>query len=492
MGHVDHGKTSLLDRIRKTNVVDGEFGGITQHIGASEVRVGDHRITFLDTPGHEAFTAMRARGARVTDIVILVVSATEGMMPQTEEAIDHAQAAKVPIIVAINKMDLPGADPMRVKQELSKKGLTPEDWGGKNIMVEVSAKTGANVDKLLEMILLQTEVMELVADPGCLARGTVVESRLDKGKGILATVLIQQGTLAKGEPFVAGHYNGRVRAMYDEHGGLVEKAGPSTAVLVQGFEGAPMAGDTFQAMANESEARELASKRQQLKREQDFRPAKQVTLEGLYDQMQDGEAKDLHLIVKGDAGGSVEAISDAVFKLSTPALKLSVVHKGVGAITESDVLLAIASHAIIIGFHVRPEERARELAEREGVEIRMYNIIYEVLEDLQKAQKGMIAPVIKESVHARVEVRETYKISGVGTIAGCFVVSGTIARSHKIRLLRDNAEVHNGKLASLKRFKDDVREVQAGFECGLALENFNDVKVGDIVESYTMEEVKPE
>ncbi|MDI6740779.1 MAG: translation initiation factor IF-2, partial [Candidatus Edwardsbacteria bacterium] len=492
MGHVDHGKTSLLDRIRKTNVADGEFGGITQHIGASEVRVGDHRITFLDTPGHEAFTAMRARGARVTDIVILVVAATEGMMPQTEEAIDHAQAAKVPIIVAINKMDLPGADPMRVKQELSKKGLTPEDWGGKNIMVEVSAKTGQNVDKLLEMILLQTEVMELAADPGCLARGTVVESRLDKGKGILATVLIQQGTLAKGEPFVAGHYNGRVRAMYDEHSKQLKAAGPSTAALVQGFEGAPMAGDTFQAMASESEARALAAKRQQLKREQDFRPGKQVTLEGLYDQMQEGEAKELLLIVKGDAGGSVEAISDAVFKLSTPALKLSVVHKGVGAITESDVLLAIASHAIVIGFHVRPEERARELAEREGVEIRMYNIIYEALEDLQKAQKGMLAPVIKESVQGRVEVRETYKISGVGTIAGCYVVSGSIARSHKVRLLRDNAEVYNGKLASLKRFKDDVREVQTGFECGLGLENFNDVKVGDIVESYTMEEVKPE
>ncbi|MCU0607717.1 MAG: translation initiation factor IF-2 [Candidatus Edwardsbacteria bacterium] len=492
MGHVDHGKTSLLDRIRKTNVVEGEFGGITQHIGASEVRIKNQRITFLDTPGHEAFTAMRARGARVTDIVILVVAATEGMMPQTEEAIDHAQAAKVPIIVAINKMDLPGADPMRVKQELSKKGLNPEDWGGKTIMVELSAKTGAGVDKLLEMVLLQSEMMELKADPGCLAKGAVVESRLDKGKGILATVLVEQGTMEKGQPFVAGLFHGRIRAMYDEHGAQVKTAGPSTAVQVQGFDGAPMAGDTFQVMESESAARELASKRQQLKREQDSRPAGQVTLQGLYDQMKDGEAKELKLVVKGDVGGSVEAISDAVYKLSTDTLKLSVIHKGVGAITESDVHLAIASQAIIIGFHVRPEERARELAEREGIEIRIYNIIYEALEDLQKAQKGMLAPVIKEVVQGRVEVRQTYKISGVGTIAGCQVTQGAIARSHRVRLLRDNVEIYSGKLASLKRFKDDVREVQNGMECGLGLDNFNDVKVGDIVEAFTMEEQKTE
>jgi translation initiation factor IF-2 len=492
MGHVDHGKTSLLDRIRRTSVVDGEFGGITQHIGAYEVKAGGHSITFLDTPGHEAFTAMRARGAQVTDIVILVVAANEGVMPQTQEAIDHAQAAKVPIIVAMNKMDLPDADPMRIKQELSKQQLAPEDWGGKTIYVEVSAKTGAGVDKLLEMVLLQAEIMDLKADPDCLAKGTVIESRLDKGKGILATVLVQQGTLEKGHPFVAGLYNGRVRAMYDERGVIVPKAGPSTAVLVQGFDGAPMVGDVFQAMAEESEARELALKRQQLKREQEFRPGKKVTLDGLYDQMQAGEVKDLKLIVKGDVGGSVEAISDSVFKMSTDQLRITVVLKGVGAITRSDVLLAEASGAIIIGFHVRPEPDARELAEKEGVDIRIYNIIYDALEDLKKAQLGLLAPVFEEKVQGRVEVRETYKISGVGTIAGCYVLSGTIARSHKIRLLRDNVEVFNGKLASLKRFKDDVREVQTGFECGLGLDGFNDIKKGDIVESYTVEEVKRE
>jgi translation initiation factor IF-2 len=334
--------------------------------------------------------------------------------------------------------------------------------------------------------------MELNADPSCPAKGAVVESRLDKGKGILVTVLVEQGTMEKGQPFVAGLHNGRVRAMYDERGGTVRSAGPSTAVLVQGFDGAPMAGDTFQVMESESAARELAAKRQQLKREQDSRPSKQVTLEGLYDQMKEGEAKELKLVVKGDAGGSVEAISDAVYKMSTPTLKLSVIHKGVGAITESDVHLALASQAVIIGFHVRPEERARELAEHEGVEIRIYNIIYEALEDLQKAQKGMLAPVIKEIVQGRVEIRQTYKISGVGTIAGCYVVSGAVARNHKVRLLRDSTEIYHGKLASLKRFKDDVREVQTGFECGLSLENFNDVKVGDIVEAYTMEEQKPE
>jgi translation initiation factor IF-2 len=492
MGHVDHGKTSLLDRIRRTSVVDGEFGGITQHIGAYEVKAGKHSITFLDTPGHEAFTAMRARGAQVTDIVILVVAANEGVMPQTQEAIDHAQAARVPIIVALNKMDLPDADPMRIKQELSKQQLAPEDWGGKTIYVEVSAKTGAGVDKLLEMVLLQAEIMDLKADPDCLAKGTVIESRLDKGKGILATVLVQQGTLEKGQSFVAGLYNGRVRAMYDERSVIVSKAGPSTAVLVQGFDGAPMVGDVFQAMAEESEARELALKRQQLKREQEFRPGKKVTLDGLYDQMQAGEIKDLKLIVKGDVGGSVEAISDSVFKMSTDQLKITVVHKGVGAITRSDVLLAEAAGAIIIGFHVRPEADARELAEKEEVDIRIYNIIYDALEDLKKAQQGLLAPVFEEKVQGRVEVRETYKISGVGTIAGCYVLSGTLARSHKVRLLRDSVEVFSGKLASLKRFKDDVREVQTGFECGLALEGYNDINKGDIVESYTVEEVKRE
>jgi translation initiation factor IF-2 len=490
MGHVDHGKTSLLDRIRKSSVAEGEFGGITQHIGAYEVKAGKGTITFLDTPGHAAFTAMRARGAQVTDIVILVVAASEGVMPQTQEAIDHAQAAKVPVIVAINKMDLPNADPMRIKQELSKQNLAPEDWGGKTIYVEVSAKTGANIDKLLEMVLLQAEMMDLKADPDYQPRGVVIEARLDKGKGLLATVLVQQGTLQKGQPFVAGNFNGKIRAMYGERGNLVTKAGPSSAAVIQGFNGAPMVGDVFQVMDDESAAKELALKRQQLKREQEFRPGKKVTLDGLYDQMLAGEIKELKLIVKGDAGGSVEAIADSVFKMSTDQLKIAVIHKGVGAITESDVLLAEASGAIIIGFHVRPEERARELAEREGVDIRIYNIIYDALEDIKKAQTGMLAPVFKESVQGRVEVRETYKISGVGTIAGCFVLSGTIARNNKVRLLRDNVEVFGGKLASLKRFKDDVREVQNGFECGLGLEGFNDIKKGDIVESYIIEEVE--
>jgi translation initiation factor IF-2 len=492
MGHVDHGKTSLLDYIRQANVAGGEHGSITQHIGAYEVKLKQGSITFLDTPGHEAFTAMRARGAQVTDLVILVVSATEGIMPQTKEAIDHAQAAKVPIIVAINKMDLPGADPGRVKQELSKANLLVEEWGGKTIAVEISAKTGLNVDKLLEMVLLQADVMELKANPDCPARGTVIETKLDKGKGILATVLVQQGTLEKGQAFVAGLYSGRVRAMYDELGKQISVAGPSSAVLVQGFEGAPMAGDSFQVYQVESEAREMANHRQQLKREQDFRPGKKVTLEGIYDQIQEGAVQDLKLVIKGDASGSIEAISDSVFKMSNDQVRLSVILKGVGAINESDVRLAQASGAIIIGFHVRPEERARELAENEGVEIRVYNLIYEALEDLQKAQKGMLAPVFKEVVQGRVEVRETYKISGVGTIAGCFVQSGSIARSHKVRLLRDNVQIYSGKLASLKRFKDDAREVQGGFECGLGLDQFNDIKVGDIVESYTVEEVQPE
>lgn len=492
MGHVDHGKTSLLDYIRKTNVAAGEHGSITQHIGAYEVKLKQGSITFLDTPGHEAFTAMRARGAQATDLVILVVSATEGIMPQTREAIDHAQAAKVPIIVAINKMDLPGADPGRVKQELSKANLLVEEWGGKTIAVEISAKTGQNVDKLLEMVLLQADVMELKANPDCPAKGTVIETKLDKGKGILATVLVQQGTLQRGQAFVAGLYSGRVRAMYDDLGKQIASAGPSSAVLVQGFEGAPMAGDSFQVYQVESEAREMANRRQQLKREQDFRPAKKVTLEGIYDQIQEGAVQELKLVIKGDASGSIEAIGDSVFKMSNDQVRLTVIHKGVGAINESDVRLAQASGAIIIGFHVRPEERARELAENEGVEIRIYNLIYEALEDLQKAQKGMLAPVFKEMVQGRVEVRETYKISGVGTIAGCYVLSGSIARSHKVRLLRDNVQIYNGKLASLKRFKDDAREVQSGFECGLGLDQFNDIKVGDIVEGYTVEEVKPE
>lgn len=437
MGHVDHGKTSLLDFIRKSDVAGGETGGITQHIGAYEVRHGAKRITFLDTPGHEAFTAMRARGAQVTDLVVLVVAATEGVRPQTVEAIDHAKAARVPIVVAINKMDLPEANPLRVKQDLSQHGVAIEEWGGKTVCVEVSAKKGTNLDKLLEMILLQAEVLELKADPSGLAKGTVVEAKLDRGLGPVATVLIQEGTLHLADSFVAGMYDGKVRAMYNDRGVKVKEAGPSQAVQVQGIGGVPQAGDSFLAAADERGAREIAQRRQQLRREQDYRPVKRITLNDLYQQVQAGEAKELAVVIKGDVDGSVEALSDALFKLSTDKVKVRVIHKGVGAITESDVLLAAASNAIIIGFHVRPEERASELALQEGVDIRLYNIIYEALDAVNKALEGMLEPIIKETSAGRVEVRETFKISGVGTIAGCMVTSGTIARSSKVRLLRD-------------------------------------------------------
>ena len=490
MGHVDHGKTSLLDFIRKSDVAGGETGGITQHIGAYEVRHGAKRITFLDTPGHEAFTAMRARGAQVTDLVVLVVAATEGVRPQTVEAIDHAKAARVPIVVAINKMDLPEANPLRVKQDLSQHGVAIEEWGGKTVCVEVSAKKGTNLDKLLEMILLQAEVLELKADPSGLAKGTVVEAKLDRGLGPVATVLIQEGTLHLADSFVAGMYDGKVRAMYNDRGVKVKEASPSQAVQVQGIGGVPQAGDSFLAAADERGAREIAQRRQQLRREQDYRPVKRITLNDLYQQVQAGEAKELAVVIKGDVDGSVEALSDALFKLSTDKVKVRVIHKGVGAITESDVLLAAASNAIIIGFHVRPEERASELALQEGVDIRLYNIIYEALDAVNKALEGMLEPIIKETSAGRVEVRETFKISGVGTIAGCMVTSGTIARSSKVRLLRDNVVVFDGKIASLKRFKEDVRDVAAGFECGVGLENFNDIKQGDVIEAYTLEEVK--
>lgn len=490
MGHVDHGKTSLLDFIRKSDVAGGETGGITQHIGAYEVRHGGKWITFLDTPGHEAFTAMRARGAQVTDLVVLVVAATEGVRPQTVEAIDHAKAARVPIVIAINKMDLPEANPLRVKQDLSQHGVAIEEWGGRTVCVEVSAKKGTNIDKLLEMILLQAEVLELKADPSGLAKGTVVEAKLDRGLGPVATVLIQEGTLHVGDPFVAGMYDGKVRAMYNDRGVKVKEAGPSLPVRVQGIGGVPQAGDSFLAAADDREARDIAQRRQQLRREQDYRPIKRITLSELYQQVQAGEAKELAVVIKGDVDGSVEALSDALFKLSTDKVKVRVIHNGVGAITESDVLLAAASNGIIIGFHVRPEERASELAAQEGVDIRLYSIIYEALDAVTKALEGMLEPVLKETSTARVEVREVFKISGVGAIAGCLVTSGTISRNSKVRLLRDNVVVLDGKIASLKRFKEDVREVAAGFECGIGLENFNDVKQGDVIEAYALEEIK--
>ena len=490
MGHVDHGKTSLLDFIRKSDVAGGETGGITQHIGAYEVRHGAKWITFLDTPGHEAFTAMRARGAQVTDLVVLVVAATEGVRPQTVEAIDHAKAARVPIVVAINKMDLPEANPLRVKQDLSQHGVAIEEWGGQTVCVEVSAKKGTNLDKLLEMILLQAEVLELKADPSGLAKGTVVEAKLDRGLGPVATVLIQEGTLHLADSFVAGMYDGKVRAMYNDRGVKVKEAGPSQPVRVQGIGGVPQAGDSFLAAADEREARDIAQRRQQLRREQDYRPVKRITLNDLYQQVQAGEVKELAVVIKGDVDGSVEALSDALFKLSTDKVKVRVIHKGVGAITESDVLLAAASNAIIIGFHVRPEERASELALQDGVDIRLFNIIYEALDAVNKALEGLLEPIIKETSAGRVEVRETFKISGVGTIAGCMVTTGTIARSSKVRLLRDNVVVFDGKIASLKRFKEDVRDVASGFECGVGLENFNDIKQGDVIEAYTLEEIK--
>ncbi len=491
MGHVDHGKTSLLDYIRTSNVVAGEAGGITQHIGAYEVTL-DHgkQITFLDTPGHEAFTAMRARGAQVTDIVVLVVAADDSVMPQTVEAISHAQAAGVPMIVAINKIDKPEANPDRIRQQLAEKGVLVEEWGGKYQSVEISARTGKNVDLLLEKILLEAEVLNLRANPNRRARGVVIEAQLDKGKGIVATVLVQKGTLRIGDSFICGIWSGRVRAMFDERGNRVEAAKPSQPVQVIGFDGIPQAGDTFVVLPSEKEARAISLKRQQLKREQDFRQRHMITLDDLSKQIQDGQVKDLRMIVKGDVDGSVEALSDALMKLSTSEVKVHVIHKGVGGISESDVLLAAASRAVIIGFHVRPNLNARRLAEQEEVEIRLYNIIYDAINDVKNALEGLLAPTVSEEVTATVEVRETFKIPKVGTVAGCYVKDGTISRNNKVRLIRDGIVVYEGTIASLKRFKDDVREVAEGFECGIGLEGFNDIKVGDILESYKIVETK--
>jgi translation initiation factor IF-2 len=491
MGHVDHGKTSLLDFIRQANVVAGEAGGITQHIGAYEVTLPNGKqITFLDTPGHEAFTAMRARGAQVTDIVVLVVAADDSVMPQTKEAISHAQAAGVPIIIAINKIDKPEANPDRIKQQLAELGVLVEEWGGKHQSVELSAKTGKNVDQLLEKILLEAEVLDLKANPTRKARGVIIESELDKGKGIVATVLVQKGTLRIGDSFVAGVWSGRVRAMFDERGRRVEVAKPSQPVQVIGFDGIPQAGDTFVVLEDESVAREISLKRQQLKREQDFRQRRMVTLDDISRQIKKGEVKDLPMIVKGDVDGSVEALSDALLKISTEEVRVVVIHKGVGAISESDVLLAAASRAVIIGFHVRPTLNARRLAEKENVEVRLYNIIYDAINDVKSALEGMLAPSVSEQVLGTVEERHIFKISKVGTIAGCYVKDGRIQRNNRVRLVRDGIVVFDGAIASLKRFKDDVREVEQGFECGIALAGYNDIKTGDIIEPYTTVEVK--
>ncbi|OGU28651.1 MAG: translation initiation factor IF-2 [Ignavibacteria bacterium GWA2_55_11] len=491
MGHVDHGKTSLLDYIRRANVVAGESGGITQHIGAYEVSLPNGKqITFLDTPGHEAFTAMRARGAQVTDIVVLVVAADDSVMPQTIEAISHAQAANVPMIVAINKIDKPDANPDRIKQQLADRGLLVEDYGGKHQVVALSARSGKNVELLLEKILLEAEVLELKANPDRLGRGAVVEAELDKGKGITATVLVQKGTLNVGDAFVCGIWSGRIRAMFDERGGRVEHAKPSQPVQLIGFEGIPQAGDPLIVMNDEREAREISNRRQQLKREQDFRQNRRVTLDDISQQIKTGQVRDLPIIVKADVDGSAEALSDSLMKLSTGEVNVQVIHKAVGGISESDVLLAVASQAIIIGFHVRPNLKARQLAEQEDIDIRLYSIIYDAINDVKNALEGMLAPTVSEEVTSTVEVRDIFKISKVGTIAGCFVREGKINRNSRVRLVRDAIQIFDGTLASLKRFKDDVREVEQGFECGISLENFNDVKVGDVIESYRTVETK--
>ncbi len=492
MGHVDHGKTSLLDYIRKTNVIAGESGGITQHIGAYEVTLnGDRSVTFIDTPGHEAFTAMRARGAQVTDLVILVVAADDGVMPQTVEAIDHARAAGVPIILAINKVDLPDARIDRIKQELTKHHVILEEYGGDILSAEVSAKTGQGIDDLLEKILLQADLLDLQANPDRAARGVVIEAELDKGMGPVATVLVTAGTLKVGDSFICGLYDGRVRALLDERDRNLVEAGPSQPARVLGLSGVPQAGDTFAVLVDEREARGIAQKRQRLQREQGFRRSKEpTTLEELYAQVQAGQIERLNVILKGDVGGSVEALADELTKLSTEEVQVEVIHSGVGAISENDVLLAAASDAIIIGFHVRPDARARASAEREGVDIRMYRVIYEVVEDVRKAMEGLLAPEEREVVLGSAEVRDTFKISGTGTVAGCFVADGAIPRSARVRVVRDGVEVYEGGIASLKRFKDDVREVREGFECGILVEGFNDVKVGDVIEAYKIEEVQ--
>lgn len=492
MGHVDHGKTSLLDYIRKTNVIAGEAGGITQHIGAYEVVLPESgkKITFLDTPGHEAFTAMRARGAKMTDLAIIVIACDDKIMPQTIEAINHAQAAGVPIIFALNKIDKPGADPDRIKTELANMNLLVEEWGGKIQSQEISAKKGINVDLLLEKVLLEAEMLDLKGNPNKRAKGTVIESSLDKGRGYVAKILVQDGTIRQGDIVLAGSTYGRVKAMYNERNKLLKEAGPSAPVLLLGLNGAPQAGDMFNVMPSEKEAKDLASRRTQLQREQGLRTQKHITLDEIGRRIAIGDFKQLDLIVKADVDGSVEALSDSLLKLSTPEVQVNVIHKSVGQITESDVLLATASNAIIIGFQVRPSVGARKLAEQEQIDIRLYSIIYTAINELKDAIEGMLSPEIQEKIVANLEVKETFKISKVGTIAGCVCLDGKINRQTNVRIIRDGIVVYTGKLASLKRFKDDVKEVVMGQDCGLNIENFNDIKVGDIIEGYEEIEIK--
>ncbi len=484
MGHVDHGKTSLLDAIRSTNVTDAEAGGITQHIGAYHVRLDGRGVTFLDTPGHEAFTAMRARGAKVTDIVVLVVAADDGVMPQTVEAVDHARAAEVPIIVAVNKIDRPDADPERVQRGLSDHGLVPEAWGGDTIFVPVSAVTHEGLPGLMEMLLLQADLLELKANPNKLARGAVVEAKLERGRGPVSTVLVQEGTLKVGDPIFAGPHHGKVRAMIDDQGRKVDSATPSVPVEILGLQGVPQAGEGFSALTDEASARQFAEYRETQQREAELAKTSKVSLEEFYDQIKANEVKELRVVVKGDVHGSVEALNEAVTRLSTDEVKIRVIHGSVGGITESDVLLASASNAIVIGFNVRPEPKATNLAVQQGVDVRLYTIIYEVIDDIRSAMEGLLEPVFREEFHARIQVREVFNIRGVGTIAGCAVTDGKIMRSSMIRLLRDQVVVHEGRLSSLKRFKDDVREVGTGYECGIAIDGYQDVKVGDVIEGF--------
>ncbi len=491
MGHVDHGKTSLLDYIRKANVIAGEAGGITQHIGAYNVELenGKH-ITFLDTPGHEAFTAMRARGAKVTDVAIIVIAADDSVMPQTVEAINHAQAAGVPMVFAINKMDKPGAQPEKIKEQLAKMNILVEDWGGKFQCQEISAKKGINVEALLEKVLLEAEMLDLKANPNRRANGTVIESSLDKGRGYLMTVLVQGGTLSVGDVLIAGCYSGRVKALFNERGSRIKKAGPAMPAQVLGMDGAPQAGDVFNVMEDEREAREIANKRLQLQREQGIRTRKHITLDEIGRRLAIGNFKELNVIVKGDVDGSIEALADSLLKLSTAEVQVNIIHKSVGQISESDVLLASASNAIIIGFQVRPSSNARKLAESEEIEIRLYSIIYNAIEELKQAMEGMLAPEFQEKIVGNIEIRDIFKIPKVGTIAGCMVLDGKISRNTKVRVVREGIVVYSGDLGSLKRFKDDVKEVSAGYECGLSIHNFNDIKVGDIIEGYEQVAVK--
>jgi translation initiation factor IF-2 len=490
MGHVDHGKTSLLDAIRETKVTETEAGGITQHIGAYKVNLRGKDIVFLDTPGHEAFTSMRARGAKVTDIVVLVVAADDGVMPQTVEAINHAKAANVPIVIAINKIDKPEANLSKVRNELSERGIISEEWGGQNIFVEVSAKKRIGIERLLEMILLQAEVMELKANPDKKARGTIIEAKLDKGRGPVATVLVQSGTLKISDAFLAGTHAGKVRALIDDTGKRIMEAVPSTPVEVIGFQEVPSAGDIFTVVEDEKRARQIALARQQKMKLAEMAKTRKLTLDELYAKIKEGAIRELNIIIKGDVQGSVEAIKEALESITHPQVKVKVIHSSAGGITESDVMLAAASSAIIIGFNIRPEPNASQTAEKEGVDIRLYNVIYEAIDDVKKALEGLLEPTLKEKTLGRAEVRQLFPISRVGTIAGCYVLDGSIIRSSDgIRVIRDNIVVYDGKIASLKRFKEDVREVQVGYECGIMIENFNDIKVGDIFENYIIEKV---